>query len=119
MNDHFSSSDGADADWAALDPLHRLLYDQLKRIAISKMGNEQPTALVSEVFSHLPRGIKDKAHLMALASIIMRNILIDQARAQVREEQKRKEMDPLNEFTAYRVDRALTRLAEIDPRQAQ
>jgi RNA polymerase sigma factor (TIGR02999 family) len=78
-------------DASAGAELMPLVYDNLRRIAAARMRKErpsstlQPTALVHEVYIKLfgqgQPEIADKAHFFALASRVMRQILIDSARA--------------------------------------
>jgi RNA polymerase sigma-70 factor, ECF subfamily len=78
-------------DGAALDELLPLVYGELRRIAASFMRRQQPghtlqpTALVNEAFIKLFQGdepqLADRAHFLALMSRVMRQILIDHARA--------------------------------------
>src|SRR5277367_4320500 len=67
------------------------LYDQLHRLAAAKMRNErgdhtlQPTALVNEAYLRLAECDgslwQDRARLLGTAAHMMRNILVDHARA--------------------------------------
>ena len=78
-------------DSGAFSALAPLVYDQLRQIARQRLSGErgdhtlQPTALVNEAFLVLvrERGIdwQNRAHFFALASRLMRRILIDHARA--------------------------------------
>src|SRR5688572_23552273 len=79
------------ADRDALEALMRALYDDLRRLAGRYMQGErpdhtfQPTALVHEAFVRLidQRDVhwRDRAQFFALASQMMRRILVDHARA--------------------------------------
>ena len=79
-----------DGDVAALERLVPWVYDELRRIARQHMRRElpdhtlQPTALVNEVFLRLRDARKidwrDRTHFFAIASRIMRRVLIDAAR---------------------------------------
>jgi RNA polymerase sigma factor (TIGR02999 family) len=80
-------------DQQALDDLMPLVYDELRRIARAVMRNQQPgqtlqpTALVNEAFIKLfhdakPR-VADRAHFLALMSRVMRQVLVDHARARI------------------------------------
>jgi RNA polymerase sigma factor (TIGR02999 family) len=81
-------SNGEDA---AMDRLAPLVYDELHRIAAQRMRAEksgntfQATALVNQAWLHFADGAKvawqDRAHFFAVASRIMRRILVDAARA--------------------------------------
>lgn len=78
-------------DQVALDRLLPLVYEELRRVAHNHLRREaqghtlQPTALVNEAYMRLVR-IKhitwqDRAHFFALCSRLMRQILVDAARA--------------------------------------
>lgn len=74
----------------ALDALLPLVYDQLNRIASRQMARErsghtlQATALVNEAWLQLAHGsgieLKDRAHFLAVAARLMRQILVQYAR---------------------------------------
>jgi len=77
-------------DGNAADELLPLVYEELRRLAASKMANEpaghtlQPTALVHEAWLRLvgskePK-FENRAHFFAAAAEAMRRILIDRAR---------------------------------------
>jgi RNA polymerase sigma factor (TIGR02999 family) len=78
-------------DRTALDELMPLVYGELRRIAQAFMRRQrpghtlQPTALVNEAFIKLfdktQPEVADRAHLRALMSRVMRQILVDHARA--------------------------------------
>jgi RNA polymerase sigma-70 factor (ECF subfamily) len=119
--------------------LASLVYDELRARARQYMRRErpdhtlQPTALVNEAFLKLLRhqsiAWQDRAHFIAVASTVMRQILVDHARRrgaakrpgagqQVELEDRHAALDPqLDRLLA--LDEALTRLAEMDPRQAR
>src|SRR5262245_23054062 len=73
------------------DELVPLVYAELRRIARSFLRRQQPghtlqpTALVNEAFIKLFEGaepkIVDRAHFLALMSRLMRQVLVDHARA--------------------------------------
>jgi RNA polymerase sigma factor (TIGR02999 family) len=75
----------------ALDELMPLVYGELHRMAIVFMRRQrpghtlQPTALVNEAFLKLFEGTQpqfaDRAHFLALMSRVMRQVLVDHARA--------------------------------------
>jgi RNA polymerase sigma factor (TIGR02999 family) len=79
-------------DAAAADELLPLVYDELRRLAASKMANEAPghtlqaTALVHEAWLRLvgpqqqPQRWPNRAHFFAAAAEAMRRILVDHAR---------------------------------------
>jgi RNA polymerase sigma factor (TIGR02999 family) len=74
----------------AAEKLLTLVYDELRRLATSKMAHGtpgqtlQPTALVHEAWLRLVGGrnpkFKDRAHFFRAAAEAMRHILIDRAR---------------------------------------
>ena len=75
----------------ALNELMPLVYGELHRIAQSFMRRQrpghtlQPTALVNEAFLKLFEGARpdvgDRAHFLALMARVMRQVLVDHARA--------------------------------------
>jgi RNA polymerase sigma factor (TIGR02999 family) len=74
----------------ALNELVKVLYDELHRIAASRLRQErashtlQTTALVHEAYLKLARSSQgefaDRAHFLAIASSVMRQVLVDYAR---------------------------------------
>jgi RNA polymerase sigma factor (TIGR02999 family) len=80
-----------EGDPAALDELMPQVYDELRRIARSFMRRQrpghtlQPTALVNEAFVKLFDRVDpvfvDRAHVLALMARVMRQVLVDHARA--------------------------------------
>lgn len=80
-------------DRTSEEELIRILYHELRRIAARQMRKEradhtlQPTALVNEVYLRLVRapGIswEGRAHFFGFAAQLMRQILVDHARAHV------------------------------------
>jgi RNA polymerase sigma-70 factor (ECF subfamily) len=78
-------------DRAALDELMPLVYRELRRIARAFMRRQrpghtlQPTALINEAFIKLfdkaRPDVADRAHFLALMSRVMRQVLVDHARA--------------------------------------
>ncbi len=78
-------------DRSALDELTPALYDELHRIAARHLRGEranhtlQPTALVHEAYLKLldfrERKFTDEGHFLAIASRVMRQVLVDYARA--------------------------------------
>jgi RNA polymerase sigma factor (TIGR02999 family) len=84
--------------WTTGDPLARdqlipLVYDRLRRLAHQRLREGlgerslDTTALVHEAYLRLadaPRvDLPDRAHFLALASQVMRNLLVDRARARM------------------------------------
>jgi len=80
-----------DGDRGAFRELLPLVYSQLRRTAAALMRSSpsnqtlQPTALVHEAFLKMSTGeeftVTSRAHFMALASRVMRQILVDHARS--------------------------------------
>jgi RNA polymerase sigma-70 factor, ECF subfamily len=126
-------------DLHARDRLMPLVYEELRRRAAAYLRREradhtlQPTALVHEAYLRLvgqERVIwQNRAHFVALAAQMMRRILVDHARRRSRD--KRPDAS-LKVMLADRVgavqpvhcellliDRALTELTALDPRQGQ
>jgi RNA polymerase sigma-70 factor (ECF subfamily) len=78
-------------DGAAADELMPAVYAELRRIAARHLRRERrdhtlsPTALVNEayvkLFEHRTPDLADRAHFMALATRVMRSILVDYSRA--------------------------------------
>jgi len=123
----------------ALDELVPLVYSELRRLARLYMGRERPnhtlqtSALINEAYLRLVDQEKvewqDRAHFFAVASQIMRNILIDHARKY--QSAKRgagaqqvalDESVILNRQRAselLNLDEALTSLAAFDSRKSQ
>lgn len=121
------------------EKLTPLIYDELKRLARSYMRRERPdhtlqtTGLVHEAYLKLVRqeaiAWESRSHFFGIAAHLMRQILIDHARAHVC--QKRGgalDFVPLNEALAFsperseelvRLDEALKRLSAIDARQGK
>jgi RNA polymerase sigma factor (TIGR02999 family) len=120
--------------------LYELVYAELKRMAAAQLRNEradhtlQPSALVNEAYLRLlgPArvGWDNRAHFFKTASGVMRNILVDHARARRAHKRdgrlQRVELDAdMAMFSdadfdrVLAVDAALQRLAEWDERQAK
>lgn len=128
-----------DGDGVAQNALVEAVYDELKVIAARYMRREssghtlQTTALVNEAFLKLihvkSTTWQDRAHFFAVASQLMRRILVDHARKHLAGKRGGGvDMLPLNEAIVFSPDRAgplvqldeaLTRLAESEPRTAR
>ncbi|MEZ4474693.1 MAG: ECF-type sigma factor [bacterium] len=128
-----------DGDAGAQEQLLPLVYDELRRRASSALRRErashtlQPTALVHEAWLRLvnQEGIdwKSREHFYAIASRVMRRVLVDHARGRLRQkrggDQIRVELDDGMGLSVGRdadvlaVDAALEALAALDARQAQ
>ncbi len=124
-------------DIAARDQLVPLVYAELRRRAGGYLRAErrghtlQPTALVHEAYIRLSEqnaGWKNRAHFFAVASQIMRRILVDHARARsaAKRPAKRMQLTLVEEGASgprqldlVALDEALDQLAAADPRQAR
>lgn len=125
-------------DEAALTALSPLVYDELKRLALSAFRQErpghtlQPTALVHEAFIRLVDADvnwESRAHFYALSARMMRRILVNHAEARgARKRGGQQAPIPLDEELVpapptddrlLDLDDALRTLAEFDERKAQ
>jgi RNA polymerase sigma factor (TIGR02999 family) len=126
-----------EGDEAALPRLMPLVYAELRRLARRYLRGErsghtlQPTALVHEAWMRLNGGarpLQNRAHFFAICAHLMRQVLVDHARA--RDAQKRfggavrVELDletPAVEAAPelLAVDEALTALEKLDGRKAR
>ena len=80
-----------DGDTGALNELLPLVYQELRRVAQAYLRYQppnqtlQPTALINEAYLKLFDGVEprfaDRAHFLAVMSRVMRQVLIDHARA--------------------------------------
>jgi RNA polymerase sigma factor (TIGR02999 family) len=121
----------------AFRELLSVAYERLRLMAGACMRRErpdhtlQPTALVGELYVRLAAaklaGLKDREHFYSFCARAMRWILTDHAKARSRE-QRRIELLPFTEEIrwlgsreedTFDLDRALTRLEEIDARKAR
>lgn len=122
-------------DPAALHHLMPLVEDELRRVARRYMRGEQavhtlqPTALVNEVYLRLvdqkQANWHNRAHFFAVAAQLMRRILIDHARRNLRNKRGGGRTDiPLDSVTVMSheksaellaLDEALDRLVKLDP----
>jgi RNA polymerase sigma factor (TIGR02999 family) len=121
-------------DAAALEALIPFVYDELRRIARAHLRREreghtlQSTALVNEAYLRLvgQEGgqLENRAHFLSVAAHLMRQILVDHARAHQaakRDGGRRVELEeaehPLQttNVDVVALDEALVKLAEFDP----
>ena len=126
-------------DESARDRLIPLLYDRLRELAHQQLGGASvdnslnTTELVHEAYIRLVDArrvdLPDRAHFLALASEIMRNLLVDRARARFAAKRGGgvRPLD-LDEFewisdesleSVAALDDALKRLERLSPRQGQ
>ena len=127
-----------DGDEAALSQLTTEIYRELRRLAASVMKGQarertiQPTALVHELYFHLPDvqhfDWQSKAHFLNVAAKMMRNILVSHARK--RQAAKRggdllvAMSDIQGQDSGFNIDvlavhNALDQFTELYPRQAR
>lgn len=128
-----------EGDHDALNRIVPLVYAELRRIASRRLGREAsprsltPTALVHDAYLKLmdvrQARFRDRAHFLAMASRVMRRLLIDRARArraarrgggaEVIEWDDDLVASDAQADALADLDEALTRLEAIDPRQGQ
>ncbi len=131
----------SDGDESALERLTPIVYAELHRLARRNLVREreghplQPSALVNEAFLRLMGGTpvewNDRTHFFAVAARVMRQILIDFARAE--DTEKRGNRSPHVDLSQIHnlsggaappvdfidLDAALQDLSRLDQRQAQ
>lgn len=120
----------------ALERLTPLVYDELRRLARNYMRAErgghtlQATAVVHEAFLRLIQAnveLQDRKHFFALASRLMRRVLVDHAksRSRVKRDAGIRDALPGNidtsapDFDLVALDDALENLVQLEPRLAQ
>jgi RNA polymerase sigma-70 factor (ECF subfamily) len=123
------------------DSLVPAVYHELRRLAHAYLRGERPghtlqaTALVHEAYLHLmahqPAVWDDRSKFIGIAAHVMRQILVEYARARRREKRGGKDqrrvpldesmaiIDPVHADRWEALDRALDRLAGLSPRQTQ
>jgi RNA polymerase sigma factor (TIGR02999 family) len=126
-------------DPAAADQLLPLIYDELRKLAASKMAKEQPgqtlqaTALVHEAWIRLAGGQQQRwdsrRHFFAAAAEAMRRILVEKARRRQRARHggglDRVDVDEVEISAGVRQDQlielddALAKLEAQDPQKAE
>jgi RNA polymerase sigma-70 factor, ECF subfamily len=128
-----------DGDRSACDRLLPLIRTELDRLARRHLARErashamQPSSLVQEAFLRLLPGVRvpwqDRAHFFAVASQVMRHVLVDYARERLR--QKRGAgavhvpieaavvLSPQQVEHIVALDLALQRLADADERKSK
>jgi RNA polymerase sigma factor (TIGR02999 family) len=128
----------AQGDEEALAALVPVVYKELRRLAHYHLKSEranhtlQSTALVNEAFLRLVGGepvlLQNRAHFIAVASRLMRQILVDYARsrgANKRDGGHRIDLEDFADLSGAAevpltaVDRALDELSRVDERQAK
>ena len=121
-----------------MEALLPVVYAELRKIAEAYMRRQgsahtlQPTALLHEAYLKLIGAVehdyRDRAHFYAVAATVMRNILVDHARAKHAEKRGGGiTIVPLKEYHAsvsdgmdlLALDQALAALARLDERKAR
>jgi RNA polymerase sigma factor (TIGR02999 family) len=128
-----------DGDSTADGAVLPIIYDHLRQLAARQLHRErrdhtlQPTALAHEAYLRLRElnhiDISNTDHFFALASTMIRRILVDHARAANRLKRGRDAERftlttgiadaPTNQFDLLALDDALEKLAAMDNRQSQ
>ena len=126
-------------DASALDRLIPMVYDDLRKVAGRRLRMEREghtlsaTALVHETYLRLmgqqPSHLENRSHFFAVASELMRRILVDHARRRAASKRGggavRLTLDPelvggaAPDLDLVALDDALSELATLDPRQAR
>ncbi|MDQ2946431.1 MAG: sigma-70 family RNA polymerase sigma factor [Acidobacteriota bacterium] len=121
------------------EPLLTAVYDELRRLAAYQLSGEQrghtlqATALVHEAYLRLAGQNagqwQDRRQFISVAAEMMRRVLVDHARARLRIKRgsgmvnvslsEATELVDGRDVEVLDLDRALTRLAEVDPRKAR
>jgi RNA polymerase sigma-70 factor (ECF subfamily) len=122
----------------ALERLTPLVYDELRRLARNYMRAErgshtlQATAVVHEAFLRLIQAnvaVQDRGHFFALASRLMRRVLVDHAKSRSRMKRNAGAKEivsddttdvlPPMDFDVVALDDALDGLQQMEPRLAE
>ncbi len=140
MSEQFTRllKDWKNGDAAGMDQLGELVYAELRRLAAISLRAErpghtlQPTALVNEAFLRLHVAeleFTDRRHFYALASRMMRRVLVDHARSARREKRGGGAVHVtlheglldgvLDDSRLLELDDALNRLSAHDARKAE
>ena len=126
-------------DEGALDELVPLVYEELRAIAHRQLATRAPggtlstTALVHEAYLKLVGGSngdwRDRAHFLAVASLAMRHVLVDRAKARSAlkrgQSPRRITLDDVHiavddqPDALLQLDEAIERLAALEPRLAR
>src|ERR1700691_2759124 len=119
----------------ALDRLTPLVYEELRKLARNYMRAErgshtlQATAVVHEAFMRLIQAnvaLQDRGHFFALASRLMRRVLVDHAKSRSRMKrnsgarymiaEETGEVLPAMDFDVVELDDAIEGLQKMEPR---
>jgi len=101
-----------DGDYAARDELLNIVYAELHRLAANELRRDwscqtlQPTALVNEAFLKLfgaaTPAFHDRSHFLGIMAHVMRQVLVDHARARHAQKRGRGLQVPLNQAVGSR-----------------
>jgi RNA polymerase sigma factor (TIGR02999 family) len=127
-----------EGDRSAMDDIIPLIYEELKKLARAQLRREagtiplETTALVHEAFLKLARGrhpfYENRAHFYGIASRLMRQVLVDTARARMTEKRGGQQEMALTELPDWgpppdrsllAMDEALQQLEKADPLKGQ
>jgi RNA polymerase sigma factor (TIGR02999 family) len=123
-------------DLKARDTLFNLVYRELVQVAAALLRTDRKTSLssgdlVSETVLRLIAldriEWQDKAHFLALSARVMRQVLVDQARRRATDRRQHHKVTLISqlgvngslELELDQLDKALIRLAAIEPRHAE
>jgi RNA polymerase sigma factor (TIGR02999 family) len=129
----------SDGDESAGHQLFPLVYEELRALAGAYFRNQpldhtlQPTALVHEAFVKLVQNpaleSRSRAHFMALAARVMRQVLVDHARGRAREKRggdfQRVSLDSVHlpaegrAIDVLALEDAMARLAQVSQQKAR
>src|SRR5262245_19599538 len=128
----------SDGDCAALDQLMPIVYKELRKLAGAYLRNErsdhtlQPTALINEAYLRLIKQDfpewRSRKHFYGVAAQLMRQILVEHARAHAAAKRGGKGKISLDEVPIFStekaaelvaLDDALTALARFDERKVR
>lgn len=129
----------ASGDRRDLDALMAAIYEDLRRLAVSHMRGErhdhtlQPTAVVHEAYMKLvgqrSTDWQDRVHFFAVASRIIRRILVDHARERLAQKrgggaerisiEAASPASPVPGIDLVALDEALSELSDLNERQAK
>ena len=124
-------------DALALRELLPLIYEELRGVARRQLRGErkdhtlQTTALIHEAYLRLAGGggaeVQDRTHFVALASRMMRQVLVDHARTRLAAKRhgglrvslsEASDVSDQSDVDVLAIDEALSRLSELDEQQA-
>jgi RNA polymerase sigma factor (TIGR02999 family) len=124
-------------DPQAMQDLLPLIYEELRRVARRHLRGErknhtlQTTALIHEAYLRLAEGggadVQNRSHFVALASRMMRQVLVDHARTRLAAKRQggvrvslseASDVSDQSDVDVLAIDEALSRLSALDEQQA-